>query len=89
MFSGDCLKANYYFGLLFSSRYVCDPVFHFVLSAGGYVLGLAVIPEEDKLYISDSPGKRIVVTRLDGSGERTFINCTSFPRGLVVDRNNR
>ena len=65
------------------------PIFHIVLYAVAHVLGLAVIPEEDKLYISDTPGKKIVVTRLDGSGEITLFNCKGFPRCLIVDRNNR
>ena len=60
-----------------------------MLSADGYVFGLAVIPEEDKLYISDTIGKKIVVTRLDGSREITFINIKNVVQGLVVDRNNR
>ncbi|KAK2168267.1 hypothetical protein NP493_1236g00014 [Ridgeia piscesae] len=50
-----------------------------------YVYGLAVNPEEDKLYISDFRGKKIVVTSLDGNGGRTLITCTGNPTGLVLD----
>ena len=56
-----------------------------MVSADEYVYGLAVNPEEDKLYISDFRGKKIVVTSLDGSGGRTLINCTGNPTGLVLD----
>ena len=49
------------------------------------VYGLAVDPEKDILYITDSDGGKIVVTSLDGSEERTLINCTDRPLGLVVD----
>ncbi|KAK2153091.1 hypothetical protein NP493_2355g00000, partial [Ridgeia piscesae] len=51
----------------------------------GRVFGLGVNPEEDKLYISDCIGRKIVVTSLDGSGGRTLITCTGKPQGLVLD----
>ena len=57
--------------------------------AAGFVAGLAVNPEEDKLYISDFHGREIVVNRLDGSEGRTLINCTSNPVGLVLDLSKR
>ena len=53
------------------------------------MFGLAVNPEEDKLYISDYRGRKIVVTSLDGSGGRTLINCSSHPEGLALDLNKR
>ena len=56
-----------------------------MVSADGYVVGLGVNPEEDKLYISDYESKKIVVTSLDGSGGRTLINCTTYPLNLVLD----
>ncbi|KAK2153792.1 hypothetical protein NP493_2261g00013 [Ridgeia piscesae] len=60
-----------------------------MVSADKWVYGLAVDPEKDKLYITDYGSKKIVVTSLDGSGERTLLNCTDLPRGLVVDRIKR
>ena len=60
-----------------------------MVSAVGYVYGLGVNPEEDKLYISDSEGRKIVVASLDGSGGRTLITCTGKPRGLVLDLSKR
>ena len=60
-----------------------------VSSVYGTVLGLAVNPEEDKLYISDNEGKKIVVTSLDGGGERTIINCTDKLGSLVLDLSKR
>jgi hypothetical protein len=59
------------------------------VSADGAVYGLGVNPEEDKLYISDFYGRRIVVTSLDGSGERTLITCTGKPTCLVLDLSKR
>ena len=56
-----------------------------VVSAGTYVEGLAVDPAKDKLYITDYYARKIVVTSLDGSEERTLLNCTSSPEVLVVD----
>ena len=56
-----------------------------MVSAVGFVFGLGVNPEEDKLYISDYFGRKIVVTSLDGSEGRTLINCTGYPTGLVLD----
>ena len=60
-----------------------------MVSAVGFVHGLGVNPEEDKLYISDSGGRKIVVTSLDGGGGRTLINCTGKPQGLVLDLSKR
>ena len=54
-----------------------------VVSADKWVYGLAVDPEKDKLYITDYGSKKIVVTSLDGSGERTLLNCTGLPESLV------
>ena len=59
------------------------------MSAVAFVDGLGVNPEEDKLYISDYIGRKIVVTSLDGSGGRTLITCTGYPRGLVLDLSKR
>jgi hypothetical protein len=53
------------------------------------VFGLAVNPGEDKLYISYYNGRRIVVTSLDGSGERTLITCAGKPTCLVLDLSKR
>ena len=64
----------------------------FVLSVDDRVYGLAVNPEEDKLYISDYGDRKIVVTRLNGSGNETLIDGKSFtgkPHGLAVDLNRR
>ena len=61
----------------------------FVLSVEGDVRGLVISPEEDKLYIAHFPDKKIDVTSLNGSGERTLINCTSYAVGLTVDLNMR
>ena len=60
-----------------------------MFSADKWVYGLAVDPNNDTLYITDYGGKKIVVTTLDGSEERTLIRCTSEPVGLVVDRIKR
>ena len=60
-----------------------------MVSAVGHVYGLGVNPEEDKLYISDCIGRKIVVTSLDGSGGRTLITCTGKPQGLVLDLSKR
>ena len=60
-----------------------------MVSADGYILGLAVNPEEDKLYISDHNGKKIVVTSLDGSGGRIFIKNTGQPHGFALDLSKR
>ena len=61
-----------------------------MLSVAGVVYGLAVNPEEDKLYISDYGDKKIVVTSLNGNGEKTLINMSAnTPRGLTVDLNRR
>ena len=51
--------------------------------------GLGINPEEDKLYISNFNARKIVVTKLDGSGGRTLIHCTDRPFGLVLDLNKR
>ena len=76
---------------LFSETGVCVIMCHrcLMVSADKWVYGLAVDPEKDKLYITDYGSKKIVVTSLDGSGERTLLNCTDLPRGLVVDRIKR
>ena len=63
-----------------------------MLSVDQYVFGLAVNPQEDKLYISDQGNRKIVVTRLNGSGNKTLIDGNSYtgkPRGLAVDLNRR
>ena len=60
-----------------------------MFSADRFVFGLAVDPENDTLYITDYGREKIVATRLDGSEERTLINCTGSPEGLVVDRIKR
>ena len=60
-----------------------------MLSVDGNVEGLAVNPEEDKLYISVYYDAKIYVTSLDGTGKRTFINCNGSPKGLAVDLNRR
>ena len=56
-----------------------------MVSADEYVYGLAVNPEEDKLYNSHFGGRKIGVTSLDGSGGRILINCIGNPTGLVLD----
>ena len=63
-----------------------------MLSVDQYVFGLAVNPEEDKLYISDYDNNKIVVTRLNESGNKTLIDGKSYtgkPQGLAVDFNRR
>ena len=60
-----------------------------VLSADQWVYGLAVDPEKDTLYITDYEVGKIVATSLDGSENRTLINCTGKPEALVVDRIKR
>ena len=63
-----------------------------MLSVDERVRGLAVNPEEDKLYISDYDNRKIVVTRLNGSGDETLIDGTSYtgrPIGVAVDLNRR
>ena len=64
-------------------------IYLFLVSADGYVLGLAVSPEEDKLYISDHSGKQIVVTSLDRSGGRPLIKNTGQPHGFALDLSKR
>ena len=56
-----------------------------MLSADEWVYGLAVDLETDTVYITDYGGRKIVVTSLDGSEERTLIKCTYQPLGIVVD----
>ena len=60
-----------------------------MLPVGGTGFGLDVNPEEDKLYISEFTGRKIVVTSLDGNGLRTLINCTGQPTDLALDLNRR
>ena len=56
-----------------------------MFSADSWVYGLAFDPEKDKLYITDSAAKKIVVACLDGSEKRTLFKCLEQPSGLVVD----
>ena len=55
-----------------------------VSADGGEFGGLAVNPEEDKLYITIHYGRQIVVTSLDGREGKTLITCTGKPHGLVL-----
>ena len=60
-----------------------------MLSVDGLVLGLAVNPGEDQLYMSDAYDKKIVVTSLNGSGRRPLIDRPDKPFDLTVDLNRR
>ena len=61
----------------------------FCVSVGGIVWGLAVNPEEDKLYSSEASDRKIVVTSLDGNRKSTLIDCIDQPYSLAVDLNRR
>ncbi|KAI0208198.1 hypothetical protein LSAT2_007128 [Lamellibrachia satsuma] len=54
----------------------------------GTLKGLAVDPVGNKLYFSDLYGRKIEVIGVDGSGRKTFINCTHQPTELTIDLKN-
>jgi len=59
------------------------------LYAASTVYGLAVDPNEEKVYISDYGNQKIVVTNLDGSESTTLKSPRGGPQSLVVDFNKR
>ena len=53
------------------------------------LLGLAIDPVEDKLYISNACDEKIEVVRVNGIGKKTFITCAGFPCVLTMDLKER
>ena len=63
----------------------------FVLYTDRCVHGLAVNPEEDELYMLDITAHAIVVTSLNGNGEKQLLRYSNDEdvQGLAIDLNKR